>query len=130
MFYTENFITAMVMLNLLALMESKRFTRRGWSLIWGVSAALGLLVKWTFPVYVFIPLLLVTDRGSGMSADHVKQATEPFFSTKGHGMGLGLFLARSVAEQLDGSLELMSQENHGTTVRIRVPFSKFEEAPR
>ena len=59
MFYTENFITAMVMLNLLALMESKRFTRRGWSLIWGVSAALGMLVKWTFPVYVFIPLLLV-----------------------------------------------------------------------
>lgn len=59
MFYTENFITAMVMLNLLALMESKRFSRRGWSLIWGVSAALGLLVKWTFPVYVFIPLLLV-----------------------------------------------------------------------
>lgn len=59
MFYTESFITAMVMLNLLALVQSEGFTRRGWSLLWGASAGLGLLVKWTFPIYVLIPVLLV-----------------------------------------------------------------------
>jgi signal transduction histidine kinase len=41
----------------------------------------------------------VTDDGPGMSDSVLARATEPFFTTKarGHGMGLGLFLAQSVA---------------------------------
>lgn len=65
----------------------------------------------------------VKDRGEGMSERLLAQAAEPFFSTKapGQGMGLGLFLARAVAEQLEGSLTLSSTEGAGTTATVRVP---------
>lgn len=59
MFYIESFVSAMVMLNLLALLQSQGFTKRGWSLLWGVSAGIGLLVKWTFPIYVLLPVGMV-----------------------------------------------------------------------
>jgi len=49
---------------------------------------------------------------------------EPFFTTKpaGRGMGLGLFLARTVVERLGGAVTLDSVERHGTTARIAVPL--------
>ena len=48
----------------------------------------------------------VQDRGPGMAPEVLARAGEPFFTTKepGRGMGLGLFLARAVAEKLGGSL--------------------------
>lgn len=65
----------------------------------------------------------VTDVGSGMSEGTLARATEPFFTTKprGKGMGLGLFLAQSVAEQLGGRLELSSEPARGTTARLLLP---------
>ena len=65
----------------------------------------------------------VTDRGVGMPAEVAARATDPFFSTKpeGRGMGLGLFLVRALAEQLGGSLEIESQPGRGTAVRLHVP---------
>jgi 4-amino-4-deoxy-L-arabinose transferase-like glycosyltransferase len=59
LYYTENLLTALVLLNLWALLHSAGFTRRGWALLWGVSLGLGLLVKWTFPIYVLLSALLV-----------------------------------------------------------------------
>jgi two-component system sensor histidine kinase RegB len=48
----------------------------------------------------------VVDHGAGIPAEHRERVTEPFFTTKetGQGMGLGLFLAQSVAETLGGTL--------------------------
>lgn len=65
----------------------------------------------------------VTDRGVGMPDDVAARATDPFFSTKpeGRGMGLGLFLVRALAEQLGGHLDIDSRPGRGTTVRLRVP---------
>ena len=53
----------------------------------------------------------VRDNGPGMSADVLHRAGEPFFTTKepGRGMGLGLFLTRSVLERLGGKLALSSE---------------------
>jgi two-component system, sensor histidine kinase RegB len=67
--------------------------------------------------------LIVTDRGSGMSADNLSRAGEPFFTTKppGSGTGLGLFVTRSSIEQLGGTLSLTSQPGHGTTATITLP---------
>lgn len=67
--------------------------------------------------------LSVQDRGEGMSGDVLAHATEPFFTTResGDGMGLGLFLATSAAEQLGGDLTLDSRPGVGTTVTIRLP---------
>lgn len=63
----------------------------------------------------------VTDRGAGMSAEHAQRAGDPFFSTKPGGTGLGLFVARSTAEQLGGTLALASTPGAGTVVTIVLP---------
>lgn len=65
-------------------------------------------------------LVTITDRGAGMPADVLARAAEPFFTTKapGSGMGLGLFLARSVIERIGGSLSIASQTGQGTTVSV------------
>ena len=49
--------------------------------------------------------LRIEDEGVGMSKDQLARAGEPFFSTKppGQGLGLGLFIARSLSEQMGGS---------------------------
>ena len=62
----------------------------------------------------------VIDQGRGMTPEELEHATEPFFSRAG-GRGLGLFFARSVAEQLGGSLEIASSPGHGTTVTLSAP---------
>jgi two-component system, sensor histidine kinase RegB len=66
----------------------------------------------------------VADRGAGMTSDVSARAGEPFFSTKppGQGLGLGLFLARSLADELGGTLELDSAPGRGTVARLRVPL--------
>ncbi len=63
-----------------------------------------------------------------MSADVAQRATEPFFTTRpdGQGMGLGLFLARSVVERLGGTLAIESELGKGTTTTLRLPLAAIE----
>ena len=66
----------------------------------------------------------VRDEGSGMPASVLARVGEPFFTTKepGQGMGLGLFVARALCEQIGGRLEIESVEGRGTTVRMSLPL--------
>lgn len=70
--------------------------------------------------------LTITDQGPGMPAEILERASEPFFTTKspGRGMGLGLFLATSVIERLGGSLRLESPREGGTIATIVLPLSE------
>ena len=70
----------------------------------------------------------VEDRGAGMSPDVAQRASEPFFTTRpdGQGMGLGLFLARSVVERLGGTLAIESELGRGTTTTMRLPLEAIE----
>jgi two-component system sensor histidine kinase RegB len=62
----------------------------------------------------------VKDQGRGMDRETAAQAREPFFTTKpaGQGLGLGLYLAGTLAERLGGGLEIDSTPGVGTTVRF------------
>jgi two-component system sensor histidine kinase RegB len=68
-------------------------------------------------------LVEVVDHGCGMPPEVLVRAGEPFFTTKptGSGMGLGLFLARTFAEQLGGGLRVDSRPGQGTTVALSWP---------
>lgn len=70
--------------------------------------------------------LAVEDRGSGMNDTVLSRADEPFFTTKqpGAGMGLGLFLARTVLERIGGQLELSSDPGRGTTAAMDIPVDQ------
>ena len=67
--------------------------------------------------------IAVRDRGSGMSAEVLGRVGEPFYTTKppDRGMGLGLFLSRTVVEQLGGELRIDSAPGRGTSVVIDLP---------
>jgi two-component system, sensor histidine kinase RegB len=67
----------------------------------------------------------VVDRGRGMTPDVLSRVGEPFFTTKvpGEGMGLGLFLTRTLAEQLGGEFHITSTPGDGTEARIELPAS-------
>jgi len=71
----------------------------------------------------------VADRGPGMPRAVLERVGEPFFTTKplGRGMGLGLFLARTVVERIGGSLRLDSNVGRGTTAIVRVPLPEQRE---
>ena len=62
----------------------------------------------------------VKDKGAGMDSETRTRASEPFFTTKdqGKGLGLGLFLAQNVAEQFGGGLTIYSEKMAGTSVTI------------
>lgn len=75
--------------------------------------------------------LEVRDRGEGMPPEVLARAGEPFFTTKppGKGSGLGLFVARSVAEQLGGEILLESRPGAGTTatLALRTALASHED---
>jgi two-component system, sensor histidine kinase RegB len=71
-------------------------------------------------------VLLVADQGPGMDPDTLSNIGNPFFTTKkpGQGMGLGVFVARGVLEQLGGRLEFESTVGLGTVARLCFPMER------
>lgn len=71
-------------------------------------------------------VLTVLDAGHGMPAEILARISEPFFTTKGpgHGMGLGLFLTRTLLERLGGSMEVRSTLQRGTTATLCLPLAE------
>jgi signal transduction histidine kinase len=67
----------------------------------------------------------VADDGTGMDRATMRRALDPFYTTKapGKGAGLGLPLARELAERHGGSLTLRSARGAGTTVTLRLPLA-------
>ena len=71
-------------------------------------------------------VLTVLDAGHGMSSEILARISEPFFTTKGpgSGMGLGLFLTRTLLERLGGSMEVRSTQQRGTTATLCLPLAE------
>ncbi len=68
-------------------------------------------------------LIEVSDNGPGISREDLRRLTQPYYRARfeAGGMGLGLFLARGVVEQLGGLLAIESVVGTGTLVRILLP---------
>jgi two-component system sensor histidine kinase RegB len=66
----------------------------------------------------------VADRGKGIPRTLLEHLGEPFVTTKmpGHGLGLGVFTAKTLVERLGGELRVESTEGHGTVVRMEWPL--------
>ena len=64
------------------------------------------------------PFLEVADRGPGVPPDHAESIFEPFFSGESGGTGLGLFLARELAEMSGATLLYEPRQGGGSTFRL------------
>lgn len=73
-------------------------------------------------------MLSVQDNGHGMSAEVLKKATEPFFTLKGarEGSGLGLSMVYGFVNRSGGYLDILSEPDQGTDVRIYLPRTDEE----
>jgi len=68
----------------------------------------------------------VQDSGPGFEAEVAERATEPFFSTKIVGLGLGLTVARKIIESHGGHLEIAPRtEARAGLVRLVLPMAPF-----
>jgi CheY-like chemotaxis protein len=76
-------------------------------------------------------MLAVSDTGCGMSEETKRHLFEPFFTTKpqGSGTGLGLSTVYGIVKQSGGAVEVMSEVDEGTTVRIYLPQLEGGDEP-
>jgi signal transduction histidine kinase len=66
----------------------------------------------------------VRDRGAGLAPEARSSLFRPFFTTKERGTGLGLALAKKVADAHGGALALEDREGGGTVARLVVPSAE------
>lgn len=73
----------------------------------------------------------VTDTGTGMTEEVLRNVFEPFFTTKpaGHGSGLGLSQVYGMASQSGGGVRIDSALGRGTTVTVFLPRADLAAAP-
>ena len=67
----------------------------------------------------------ISDCGQGMNAETLENCFDPMFSTKlAKAIGMGLTVAQQITEMHNGKIEISSEEQKGTSVKITLPTYK------
>lgn len=66
----------------------------------------------------------VEDDGRGIALADRCRLFQPFFTTKPHGTGLGLFVSRQIAEEMGGTLTYQTEPGAGSSFTVRVPIDR------
>ena len=74
------------------------------------------------------PLVDVLDRGPGIPEQVSQQLFRPFFTTSGHGTGLGLYIARELCRGNQASLDYVPMPGGGSCFRIRLAAGEATHA--
>ena len=67
--------------------------------------------------------LTVSDKGTGVLAEHQRKIFEPKFTTKNSGMGLGLAMVKQIVENFNGTIHMKTIYREGTTFTVTLPRS-------
>jgi CheY-like chemotaxis protein len=71
--------------------------------------------------------IAISDTGTGMSEEVRSRIFDPFFTTKGKaGLGLGLAVGYGIIRRHEGTVEVESEADRGTTFKIRLPVATAE----
>ncbi len=66
--------------------------------------------------------ITVSDTGTGIAPDQIERIFQPFYTTKAHGIGLGLPISRRLVEDHHGALTVESKPGYGATFTIQLPL--------
>jgi signal transduction histidine kinase len=69
-------------------------------------------------------LIEIADTGCGIKPENLSKVFEPYFTTKFSGTGLGLMNVYRIVREHGGRVEIESEPDKGTRVRVRLPLSQ------
>lgn len=66
----------------------------------------------------------IIDTGKGIEAEDIDHLFEPFFTKQSGGSGLGLFMVKTIIDELNGRIKVASVVGQGTTFSVSLPANK------
>ncbi|MGK7396988.1 MAG: ATP-binding response regulator, partial [Candidatus Cyclobacteriaceae bacterium M3_2C_046] len=74
----------------------------------------------------------ISNEGPGISVPQQKRIFEPFFkindkNSNTHGIGMGLYIVKSILNEIDGDIQLISKPDEGVKVTLRIPKLLIEK---
>lgn len=69
-------------------------------------------------------LFILSDNGSGIAENCIGKIFEPYYTGKQDGTGMGLTIAKKIIEEHNGTIDIFSKINLGTTITIILPYNQ------
>jgi len=71
--------------------------------------------------------IAVADSGAGIDRESIDRIFDMFFTTKSHGMGMGLSICRSIIEAHGGKLSASPSHPYGSIFEVDLPAAKMND---
>jgi PAS domain S-box-containing protein len=74
--------------------------------------------------------IIISDNGIGIESEHLEKIFDLFHraTSASHGTGIGLFIVKDTMERLNGTIEVQSEIEKGTTFKMRIPNQLYQPA--